>query len=134
MRDWLIFLTENSAIVINAMALLMIVFGTIEAFLRGLRAMVVYSATGKELRNGYQRYARWLIAGLTFQLAADIIETAITPGWDDIGRLAAIAVIRTFLNYFLERDLKDAVAFPTSQTEEAAEPKRPEPSARRVGG
>jgi uncharacterized membrane protein len=53
------------------------------------------------------RYARWLVAGLTFQLAADIIETSITTSWDAVGRLAAIALIRTFLNYFLERDLED---------------------------
>jgi uncharacterized membrane protein len=48
-----------------------------------------------------------LVAGLTFQLAADIIETSITPEWDDIGRLAVIAILRTFLNFFLERDLAD---------------------------
>ena len=51
------------------------------------------------------RYARWLVAGLTFQLAADIIETSITTDWDAVGRLAAVAVIRTFLNYFLENDV-----------------------------
>ena len=50
------------------------------------------------------RYARWLIAGLTFQLAADIIETSVTTSWEAIARVAAIAVIRTFLNFFLERD------------------------------
>ena len=51
--------------------------------------------------------AMWLVAGLTFQLAADILETAIAPDWDDVGRLAVIAVIRTLLNYFLERDLTE---------------------------
>ena len=55
----------------------------------------------------WSRLGRWLVAGLTFQLAADVIETAIAPQWDDIGRLGAIAVIRTFLNYFLERDLSE---------------------------
>jgi uncharacterized membrane protein len=53
------------------------------------------------------RYARWLVAGLTFQLAADIIETSITTGWESVARLAAIALIRTMLNYFLEMDLED---------------------------
>ena len=38
-------------------------------------------------------------------LAADIVRSAIAPTWNDIGQLAAIAAIRTFLNYFLERDL-----------------------------
>lgn len=49
--------------------------------------------------------ARWLVIGLEFMLAADIVRTAISPSWNDIGQLAAIAVIRTFLNFFLERDL-----------------------------
>jgi len=40
-------------------------------------------------------------------LAADIIETSITTDWEAIGRVAAIAVIRTFLNYFLERELAE---------------------------
>jgi len=122
-NEWLILITNHAAVVINAMAFLMIAYGTIEAFLRGLRAMVRPSATGRELRHGYLRYARWLISGLTFQLAADIIETAIAPSWDDVGRLAAIAVIRTFLNYFLERDLKEIVETPKGQTEEAGQSK-----------
>ena len=50
------------------------------------------------------------MAALTFQLAADIIETSITTRWEALGRLAAIAVIRTFLNYFLERDIADTRA------------------------
>jgi len=54
------------------------------------------------------QYGRWLVAGLTFQLAADIVETAVAPTWDEIGRLAAIALIRTFLDFFLERDLAAA--------------------------
>ena len=45
------------------------------------------------------------MAGLTFQLAADIIATAFSPSWEEIGHLAAISVIRTFVNYFLERDM-----------------------------
>ena len=53
------------------------------------------------------RYGHWLVAGLTFQLAADIIETSIAPTWQEVGQLGAIAVIRTFLNYFLERDLAE---------------------------
>ena len=40
---------------------------------------------------------------------ADILETAIAPSWEDIGRLGAIAAIRTFLNFFLERDLAEAL-------------------------
>ncbi|NES03831.1 MAG: DUF1622 domain-containing protein [Okeania sp. SIO2F4] len=47
-----------------------------------------------------------LVLALEFLLAADIVGTAISPSWSDIGRLAAIAGIRTFLNFFLEKEVK----------------------------
>ena len=47
-----------------------------------------------------------LALALEFLLAADILRTAVAPNWDDIGKLAAIATLRTLLNYFLERELK----------------------------
>ncbi len=49
-----------------------------------------------------------LTVALELLLAADILATAIAPTWDDIGKLAAIAVLRTALNYFLERELKNS--------------------------
>jgi uncharacterized membrane protein len=39
-------------------------------------------------------------------LAADILNTAVTPSWNDIEKLAAIAALRTALNYFLEREIQ----------------------------
>ena len=107
MKEWLTVIAENAVLIIHAMALVIIIIGTIEAFLRSLRAIFSPSAGGRPFRDAYLRYARWLVGGLTFQLAADILETAIAPSWDEIGRVAAIAVIRTFLNYFLERDLAE---------------------------
>jgi uncharacterized membrane protein len=50
----------------------------------------------------------WLLLGLEFELAADIIRTVVSPTWRDIGELAAIATIRTFLKYFLEKDVERA--------------------------
>ncbi len=47
-----------------------------------------------------------LTVALELLLGADILATAIAPTWDDIGKLAAIAVLRTSLNFFLERELK----------------------------
>ncbi len=51
--------------------------------------------------------ARYLALALEFQLGADILSTAIAPSWDQIGKLAAIAVIRTALNFFLSREMKE---------------------------
>lgn len=47
-----------------------------------------------------------LTLALELLLAADILRTAVAPTWDDIGKLAAIAAIRTVLNYFLEKELR----------------------------
>jgi len=44
---------------------------------------------------------------LEFQLAADILATTVAPSWAQIGKLGAIAVIRTGLNYFLAREIKE---------------------------
>lgn len=105
MRDGLAAIAEHMVLVINAMALLMVAFGTVQAFFVSVRAMLDRAPTGHRFHHGYVQFARWLVAGLTFQLAADIVETAFSPSWEDIGRLAAIALIRSFVNYFLERDM-----------------------------
>ena len=50
---------------------------------------------------------RSLALSLEFLLGADILRTAVEPSWDEIGRLAAIAAIRTALNYFLQREIAE---------------------------
>ncbi len=105
MNDWLPIIGFHVVRIIQIMAMLVVAYGTIQAFLNSLRAMANPSAAGHHFHSGYVQYARWLVAGLTFQLAADIIETSFSPSWDEIGQLAAISVIRTFVNFFLERDM-----------------------------
>ncbi|NQT29282.1 MAG: DUF1622 domain-containing protein [Candidatus Saganbacteria bacterium] len=54
-----------------------------------------------------QRLGSYLILGLEFFIAADIIRTITRPDWNDIGMLAAIIVLRTVLSYFLGMELKE---------------------------
>jgi uncharacterized membrane protein len=51
--------------------------------------------------------ARYLALALEFQLGADILSTAIAPSWEQIGKLGAIAVIRTALNFFLSKEMEN---------------------------
>lgn len=53
------------------------------------------------------RFGSSLAIALELLLAADILRTAVAPTWEDIGKLASIAAIRTALNYFLEKELKE---------------------------
>ncbi|MCM3903381.1 MAG: DUF1622 domain-containing protein [Pyrinomonadaceae bacterium] len=83
----------------------------------------------KNRRADYERtrliLARFLALGLELQLAADIIATAVSPSWNQVGKLGAIAVIRTGLNYFLAREVKEeqeAIAKNQNGTMEASEP------------
>jgi len=50
---------------------------------------------------------RFVALGIEFQLASDLLRTAVAPTFDEIGKLAAVAAIRTALNYFLGREIRD---------------------------
>lgn len=51
-------------------------------------------------------FGSWLALALEFQLGADIISTTIAPSFEALGKLGAIALIRTFLNFFLNKELE----------------------------
>ena len=64
--------------------------------------------------------ARYLALALEFQLAADVVDTAVSPEWRHIGQLAAIATIRTALNYFLGQEMREereSLSEPTPPTQ-----------------
>ncbi len=100
-------IAQGVALGIEAIAIAVIAIGAIEAVAGIARMVARPGETKHERRHVWLEFARWLVAGLTFQLAADIVNTSFAPTWDEIKRLGAIAVIRTFLSYFLDRELAD---------------------------
>jgi len=105
MATWVAWLATQVALVIQLIAVVFIAAGTLEAVATVFKGLVMRADIDR-YRQIWIRYARVLIGGLTFMLAADVVDTAIAPDWDDIGKLAAIAAIRTALNYFLEMGLR----------------------------
>ena len=97
---------HSVALALEAIAIVIIATGTVEAVGNTVRTMRVPHVTGVDRRAVWLDFAGWLVAALTFQLAADIIGTSFSPNWDEVGRLGAIAVIRTFLSYFLDREVE----------------------------
>jgi uncharacterized membrane protein len=89
-------------------AAILIALGAIESFVLVIPAFLGRPRLQGRRSAAWTSFARWLLLALEFELAADILRTAIAPTWTDIGQLGAIAVIRTFLNYFLERDLENS--------------------------
>ena len=90
---------------LEAVALLAVVLGAVQAVV-GMTRVMLTRQDGHAKRRVWIEFSRWLIGALTFQLAADIVRTMVLPDWDDVGRVAAIAVIRTFLTHFLDRDIE----------------------------
>jgi uncharacterized membrane protein len=70
--------------------------------------LVVLKRSHIEQRDIRLQFGGSVAVALELLLGADVIATAVAPTWDDIGKLAAVATIRTALNFFLERDLKSA--------------------------
>jgi uncharacterized membrane protein len=93
------------ALAIETIAIAVIAFGALEAVIGAARVGMHSGRATNEQRAVWMRFARWLVAGLTFQLAADLVNTSFSPTWDEVGHLAAIAAIRTFLSYFLDREM-----------------------------
>jgi uncharacterized membrane protein len=95
------------ALIIEAIALFLIAVGTIEALVNLVRILPIPITTGQRRRTVWLDFAQWLVAALTFQLAADLIGTSFSPTWNEIGHLGAIAGIRTFLSYFLDKEVEN---------------------------
>jgi uncharacterized membrane protein len=93
------------ALALESIAVVLIACGSVHA-LAGVVSALASSDVQAGGRRVFLRLGRWLLLAIEFTLAADVVRTAISPSWDDIGQLAAVAVIRTFLNFFLERDLE----------------------------
>lgn len=84
---------------------LIIGYGVATTVFEGIRTHIV---TGSEVYQKTRvRLAHFLVLGLELQLASDILGTAVAPSWEQLGKLAAIAAIRTFLNFFLQREQRE---------------------------
>lgn len=63
----------------------------------------------------------WLLLALEFQLAADILSTTISPTFEALGKLAGITLIRTVLNYFLNKELTEEYEWRKANLKEIAD-------------
>ena len=106
LKSWLVAISEPTIVVIDAIAFVWIVVGVVYLIVGALRALLS-GASSQDKRVVWLGFAKVLVAALSLQLAADIIESSISMSWEAHGRLGAVAVIRTFLDYFLSRDVEE---------------------------
>lgn len=104
-KDW----TSILAMIVEACAAIIIGLAAVQATVRGMQLFLTTNGNLEETKSDVRlSLGRWLALGLEFELAADILRTAVAPTWNEIARLAAIIVIRTSLNFFLEREIRIA--------------------------
>ncbi len=99
---WIVLVTES----IGALAIAVgVVIGLV---------LLVRALTRPEDASSFVRVrlvlGSYMVLGLEFQLAADVLKTAVAPSFTEIGQLAAIAAIRTLLNFFLTREIAEEKA------------------------
>jgi uncharacterized membrane protein len=98
---------ELTEVILNAISLMCIVAGVILSLVTGIRERRA-SSNDHPLHTYFRMiFGGWLVVALEFQLAADIVGTIVSPSTAHLIELGAIAVIRTFLNYFLGRELSE---------------------------
>lgn len=100
---WLI---ESISRAVELAAAVIIAVASVEATIKAALLFVHRSEPASAKTEVRLTLGRWLAVALEFELAADILRTAITPSWQDIGQLAAIAALRTALNYFLAKEIE----------------------------
>lgn len=105
-KDWTFYLASG----IEACAGLIIGAAAVQAIFKSIAVFLSRGATQQDKENIRLNLGRWLAVALEFELAADILRTAIAPTWSEIGQLAAIIVLRTVLNYFLQQEIDKAAA------------------------
>ncbi len=121
MEDLLKQLSQNVAFGVEGAAALIIVLAALEATWSALKIFWVRPELSDQSREAVRlRLARWLALALEFELAADILRTAVSPNWDEIGKLAAIATLRTLLNYFLQQEIRQNEAREGAKQNEGA--------------
>ena len=98
---------ELTQLVLNAISLMFIVTGAILSFIRSIQERRRVPEDHPLHTYFRKLFGGWLILALEFQLAADIVGTIVSPTTAHLVELGAIALIRTFLNYFLNLELKE---------------------------
>jgi len=106
-EDFLKTAVELLVRLVESAGAVVIFIGATIAFVRFLDAAVRHRHEPHRFVSVRLGLGRYLALGLEFQLASDVLRTAVAPTLREIGELAAIAAIRTALNYFLSKEIKE---------------------------
>ncbi|MFB0564322.1 MAG: DUF1622 domain-containing protein [Candidatus Aminicenantaceae bacterium] len=99
-------IAEYASYFLEGAAILVIIVGAVQSIYLYVRRGLLKKTDLALFMQTRLKLGQSLSLALGFLVGADIIKTAISPSWQEIGQLGAIVVIRIVLNFFLTRDMK----------------------------
>jgi uncharacterized membrane protein len=109
---------EFIEVLLNAISLLFILVGFVISIATVAQYRKKFPGYHPLHTNFRMTFGGWLVVALEFQLAADIVGTIILPSVSHLIELGSIAVIRTFLNFFLNKELLEQRKISQARLEE----------------
>jgi uncharacterized membrane protein len=102
---------------LESLSVICVILGLIKTLQLAIRLNRRYQGENFHFNKIRLRFGMWLSLALEFQLGADIVATTVAPSLEALGNLALIALVRTFLNYFLSKELEAELALEKEQAD-----------------
>ncbi len=98
-------LARTTRLLLEGLSVITVLMGLLVT-LGQLRPRLVRGPSLRPSTRARLTFASWLAMALEFQLGADIVSTTTSPSERNLLQLALVAVIRTFLNVFLAKEIE----------------------------
>ncbi|SHE27149.1 Uncharacterized membrane protein [Marinitoga hydrogenitolerans DSM 16785] len=89
------------------MAVVVIVFGMFKGFFIFLKDVLFGKKSEDSIWESRLELGHSFSLGLGFLIGSSIIKTTVASTWNGLGQLVTIIAIRTTLNYFLTKEIKE---------------------------
>ncbi|GFH40338.1 DUF1622 domain-containing protein [Lactococcus insecticola] len=91
--------------VTSLVAVIILICGIVKAVYKFVKNELADTEDAINLRLIKNELGAYVLLSLEILIAADIIESIVRPTFSDIGKLAALVVIRTVISYFLGQEI-----------------------------
>ncbi len=98
------------ATIISVISLLIVAYGVFVGFIAFLHNEIKRfngTYTVNNIRQLRADFGSYLLLGLEFLIASDILKTVVDPSLDELAILGGVVVVRTILSVFLNKEIKE---------------------------
>ena len=101
-------LMETGVTVLGLLGTVVLIYGVVICGFRFIR-LEIRCMGGTDVEEGRRalrlNLGYYILLGLEFLVAADVVETILRPGWEELGILAGVVLIRTVISFSLNWEL-----------------------------